>query len=109
MDASIEMKAGALEKVIETQKQLAKMKNNLGIIIEPLDDLIHIASTDDFMAYAKHFEEQILIGDAAPFEKDEITKLKFLSFMHMDFKIYTYAIADEMKKYFRKDAVEDHE
>ena len=82
MDASIEMKAVALEKVIETQKQLTKMKNNLGIIIEPLDDLIHIASTDDFMAYAKHFEEQILIGDAAPFEKDEITKLKFLFFMH---------------------------
>lgn len=109
MDASIEMKAVALEKVIEAQKQLAKMKSNLGVIIEPLDDLIHIASTDDFMAYAKHFEEKILIEDAIPFEKDEITKLKFLSFMHMDFKIYTYAIADEMKKYFGKDAVENHE
>lgn len=108
MDASIEMKAVALEKVIETQKQLAKMKNNLGVIIEPLDDLIHIASTDDFMAYAKHFEEKILIGDSTPFEKDEITKLKFLSFMHMDFKIYTYAIADEMEKYFGKDVVKDH-
>ena len=108
MDASIEMKAVALEKVIETQKQLAKMKNNLGVIIEPLDDLIHIASTDDFVAYAKHFEEKILIGDAAPFSKNEITKLKFLAFMHMDFKIYTYAIADEMEKYFGEDAVKDH-
>lgn len=57
MDASIEMKATALEEVIEKQKQLNKMKENLNIYNAHATSFC-LDSFDDFVAYADYFKEQ---------------------------------------------------
>ena len=69
MDASIEMKVVALEKVIETQKQIIQMKKDLNIDVSlNADKRLHVLSMDDLMAYAEYFDEHVSVEGRYSFQ-----------------------------------------
>lgn len=107
MDASIEMKAVALEKIIETQKQLIQMKKDLGLSVPEDADRIFITSTADFMAYAEQLKESVFTEKRDFISIDGTYTYAF--FYHSNMELHTYPSDAEMKEYFSKDAVEDHE
>ena len=104
MDASIETKATALEEVIEKQKQLNKMKENLNIYNAHATSFC-LDSFDDFVAYADYFKEQKSFVERAMESANGTHPYIYASFYHLEIEIYAYPRDEEMEKYFGKEKV----
>ena len=105
MNASIEMKAVALEKLIAARKDLLQQQYNLHAYCSALEECsILIYSTKEFMEYAEYFERQVSVG-----KEPEAYIGTRLSFFYKKTEICAYASDLEMKKYFGEDVVKSHE
>lgn len=107
MDASIEMKVVALEKVIETQKQIIQMKKDLNIDVSlNADKRLHVLSMDDLMAYAEYFNEHVSAEGRYSFSGVWYIKA---SFYHLGTEIYTFPDKEEVEKYVKEGKIENYE
>ena len=106
MDASIEMKAVALEKIIETQKQLIQMKKNLNIDVNVNDKRLYVFSMDDLMAYAEYFDEHV--SAEGKYGYSGVWYI-YTSFYHLGTEIYTFPDKEEVEKYIKEGKIENYE
>lgn len=107
VDASIEMKVVALEKVIETQKQIIQMKKDLNIDVSlNADKRLHVLSMDDLMAYAEYFDEHVSVEGRYSFSG---VWYIYASFYHSGTEIYTFPDEEEVEKYIKEGKIENYE
>lgn len=107
MDASIEMKVVALEKVIETQKQIIQMKKDLNIDVSlNADKRLHVLSMDDLMAYAEYFDEHVSVEGRYSFSG---VWYIYASFYNSGTEIYTFPDEEEVEKYIKEGKIENYE